>query len=438
MTTTAALVADQFASSELGAVYDFTDPTTLYTDAARTTLVSSDGDTVRGFLDVSGNGNHIGMASGTGFTYRIRDGVSCVELDASSGDYILANTRFGLPANGDYTFVIATEVGTLASEASGSLIDLGSSQSSAGAGVYYHLVKNTTAGGEFVVAHGNGNRNFGTGTGAYHSGEQVVMTSQRPTGGTHSQNTLRIDGVAAPVYSTANPSNTLGSTVAKTSFGAQEDGSNPYDGFWYGILIRNSVDTTDRDQAEDWAETLMATSGVAGAASGSLDFTGSADGAVLVAVAGSGALDITGAATADVSVAGEGGGALDISGSAAADVGIAGEASGALPIAGASTGSVAVSGAAGGALPITGAGTGSVEGTVVGAASGGLDIAGSSSGAVAVSGAASGTLPLTGSAGSQPNDPTIVRPVEITAAYVPGVVAITAKYSPGVVALTAS
>lgn len=57
--------ASLFAAAEQGAVYDFTDETTLYQDTGRTTPVTAPGQLVYSATDLSGNNNHIPRSAGS-------------------------------------------------------------------------------------------------------------------------------------------------------------------------------------------------------------------------------------------------------------------------------------------------------------------------------------------------------------------------------------
>jgi hypothetical protein len=61
-----------FANGEQGAWFDFTDTSTWYQDAARTTPAATLGDVVGGIADKSGRGNHASQASGTQKPLRAR------------------------------------------------------------------------------------------------------------------------------------------------------------------------------------------------------------------------------------------------------------------------------------------------------------------------------------------------------------------------------
>ena len=62
------VAASGFVPTDLGAKlfmwYDFTDTSVLFTDAARTTAVTTNGDLVRGVSDKSGNARHISRSTG--------------------------------------------------------------------------------------------------------------------------------------------------------------------------------------------------------------------------------------------------------------------------------------------------------------------------------------------------------------------------------------
>ena len=83
--------------ADLFAWYDFTDTSSLYTDAARTTNVATDGDLVRGVLDKSGNGWHMGNASG-GNTWDATNGQVQVSGAETATRYTTDASPTGLPA----------------------------------------------------------------------------------------------------------------------------------------------------------------------------------------------------------------------------------------------------------------------------------------------------------------------------------------------------
>ena len=93
--------APSFAPSDLASLvawYDFTDTNALYTDAARTANVTTDGDLVRGVLDKSGNGWHIANGSG-GNTWNEAQGQLQVGGPDSTARYTTDVVPTGLPTS---------------------------------------------------------------------------------------------------------------------------------------------------------------------------------------------------------------------------------------------------------------------------------------------------------------------------------------------------
>lgn len=86
------------------------DPTSLYTDAARTTLVSSDGDVIGGVADKSGGGHHQAQSTTSKkslYKTAIQNGRSVGRWDGSD-DWYDAFTAISL--TGDFTVAFALKV----------------------------------------------------------------------------------------------------------------------------------------------------------------------------------------------------------------------------------------------------------------------------------------------------------------------------------------
>lgn len=108
--------------ASLQAWYDFSDATALYTDTARTTVVTADGDAIRGVRDKSGKGHHLATtANPPAYKVAIKNSRSVARFDDVNDELVTA--AFGADLAQPNTVVVVASTANFASGAGAFFLD---------------------------------------------------------------------------------------------------------------------------------------------------------------------------------------------------------------------------------------------------------------------------------------------------------------------------
>jgi len=236
-----AAVQALFASGEKGVMFDFSKSSNLYTDSARTTLVTTSGDSIGSATDLSPNGKHASSAGGarpkwdaTGFATwdAFDDYMQTPALDFSGTDAV--------------TVVVALRKG---SDAAGAVVvEFGSTGSTAGA--FRVFAPSSAAANVVFGSTGSSTASATYANAAVAAPVTLVLTGQ----GDISSDTCAIRVNGADATSSATDQGTGNYTSQALNIGARNAVSVFFNGRIYRLLvIGRALTATERGNAERWA-----------------------------------------------------------------------------------------------------------------------------------------------------------------------------------------
>lgn len=230
-----------FASGEKGVMFDLSKASNLYTDSARTTLVSASGDAIGSVTDLSGNGKH---ASSAGTARPLWNSGGYATFDALD-DY-LQTAAIDFSATDAVTVVVGLRK---AQSAAGGMIAELSASSSANNGTFWVFDGVGAVAGDGLTWRSKGTIDRSP------SGTVVAPANAVFTGfGDISADTatMRINGTDAGSNGGDQGTGNFGNYAL--NIGARNAASLFFNGRLYRLLvIGRALTTTERSLAERWA-----------------------------------------------------------------------------------------------------------------------------------------------------------------------------------------
>lgn len=226
-----------FAGGVPGLVYDLSDISTLFQDAAGTTPVTSVGDPVGRILDKSGNGNHATQSNASARpTFQQSGGLSFLSFDGSSDNLVTASINFtstdkmtvcaGVKKQSDVARGVVAEFGDLGSPAQG-MFSLNAPRLNAAPGFGYIVTGSGSALNVTVSGYPAPTANVLTGISSISDDVQ----------------TLRVDGVVAGTSSADQGTGNYGNYAL--CIGSRSGSSLFFNGHLHGLIVLGA-------QATDW------------------------------------------------------------------------------------------------------------------------------------------------------------------------------------------
>lgn len=231
-----------FASGEKGVMFDFFNAANLYTDSARTTLVSASGDGIGSATDLSGNGKH---ASSAGSARPSWNSAGYATWDAFD-DY-LQTAAIDFSATDEVTVVVS--VRKLSDASAGILTELGASFSAAN-GRFGAFAPSAAA-----ANFGAGSRGTGVSSTAYtNAAVAAPITAVVTVSAKIATDLLLLFLNGAQVAAAATDQGTGNYTSDVLNIGSRNAASLFFNGRIYRLLvIGRALTTTERNAAERWA-----------------------------------------------------------------------------------------------------------------------------------------------------------------------------------------